>query len=271
MGVLRINGRRLAFEEYGQGVPILLLHGLGNSKQDWEFQIPALKAAGYRLIVPDLPGFGASDRLGQFTIAALAADMRSLLGHCGVADAHLLGYSMGGAVAFQLAVEEPARWRSLAVLCSVPSFRPLTWQHRKEYLMRRSTARVIGMQRLAEIVSERLFGHMPKLRAKMLPRYAANDQKVYLALLAALAHWDVRGRLSAVRCPVRLWLAAQDYFSPADVREAMAALPQAEVVMIPDSRHGLPMEKPGEINPRLMRFFAAADAACQHDITEQVP
>ncbi len=259
---LLVRGVTLHYEDEGRGEPVLLLHGLGNSGRDWEFQLPALLAAGYRVIRPDLLGFGRSGRPEEgFGPSEMAADMRTLLQSLGVTGAHLVGYSMGGAVAYQLAVEEPERWASLGIINSVPSFVPQRLHDHWQFLMRHVLSRVLGMQKMAEMLTQRLFPARPDLVERMLPRYADNDPTVYGHVLAALSGWDVRAQLSRICCPVLVMAAEQDYFRLQDVQESLALLPDGELQVVPDTRHGLPMEQPDIVSQALLRLFSRSSRA----------
>ncbi|PYD07085.1 3-oxoadipate enol-lactonase, partial [Pseudomonas savastanoi pv. glycinea] len=97
----------LHYEEYGQGEPVLLLHGLGSSCQDWEYQIPVL-ASHYRVIVMDMRGHGRSDKPHErYSIKAMSNDVEALIEHLRLGPVHLVGLSMGGMIGFQLAVDQP--------------------------------------------------------------------------------------------------------------------------------------------------------------------
>jgi 3-oxoadipate enol-lactonase len=104
------------FIEFGEGRPILLLHGISNSGRAWGPQIPALVAAGYRVIVPDHAGHGASAKLSApVGVGDLADDVESLLEHLGIETLDLVGLSLGGMVALELALRHPARIGRLVV------------------------------------------------------------------------------------------------------------------------------------------------------------
>lgn len=78
----------LHYEEYGLGEPVLLLHGLGSSCQDWEYQIPAL-ARQYRVIVMDMRGHGRSDKpYGRYSIQAMSNDVEALIEHLHLGPVH---------------------------------------------------------------------------------------------------------------------------------------------------------------------------------------
>src|SRR5262249_22775631 len=95
---------------------IVLLHGLGSSSADWRLQRAAL-GARYRLIVPDLRGHGRSPRgRGGLGAGAMAADLAALLDDLEAPPAHVVGLSLGGCVALALALDQPARVRSLTLV-----------------------------------------------------------------------------------------------------------------------------------------------------------
>lgn len=257
MPTCEIRGFPLHFVDEGQGPVVLLLHGLGNSGRDWEFQSPALLDAGYRVVRPDFFGFGRSGQPPQgYGPVAMASDVRALLEHLRIDCAHLVGYSMGGAVAYQMAVDEPQRWSSLAIISSVPCFVPQRLYDHWQFWLRHVLSRVLGMQHMAQRVTESLFGHRPELAAIMLPRYADNDVEVYRKVLAALAGWDIRSQLGRIACPVLIIAAEEDYFRLEDIESAMQGLPASKLLIVPGTRHGLPMERPEAVTQALLRFFS---------------
>nr|WP_318764193.1 alpha/beta hydrolase [Aminobacter niigataensis] len=103
------NGIRLAYVEMGEagGTPVLLLHGFTDSARSWSLIAPHL-AGGFRLIAPDLRGHGRSDRPeGCYTIPEMAHDVRLFLAEIGIANAHVVGHSLGGRLAQALAERWP--------------------------------------------------------------------------------------------------------------------------------------------------------------------
>lgn len=103
----------------GEGAPIVLLHGFGADLNNWLFNLDALSAAG-PVIVIDLPGHGASDKdVGDGSLPRLAADVGRALEALGVDRAHLVGHSLGAAVAMRLALDRPGLARSLTLISPV--------------------------------------------------------------------------------------------------------------------------------------------------------
>ena len=95
MAYFEHEGCTLHYEEYGQGEPLVLLHGLGSSCQDWELQVPTL-SRNYRVILMDIRGHGRSDKPGDgYQIATFSADLLALLEHLHTGPVHFVGLSMG--------------------------------------------------------------------------------------------------------------------------------------------------------------------------------
>ena len=117
----RVEANGLAFRvvEQGDGTPVVLLHGFPDSADVWRNQMPALAAAGFRAIAPDLRGFGESDRpegVDQYAIALLVGDVLALMDACDVQRAHVVGHDWGAFLAWVVAALAPDRVDRLAVL-----------------------------------------------------------------------------------------------------------------------------------------------------------
>lgn len=114
-----VGGRRLHVVDVGEGPPVLLLHGFLHASWTWRRTIAAL-ARTHRVIAPDLPGAGWSDRGGDLGLEALTGAIRDLQDGLGVGPFELaVGNSLGGAVLLRLLLEEPARARRLALVSSL--------------------------------------------------------------------------------------------------------------------------------------------------------
>lgn len=256
MGVCRLNGARLYFQTSGAGLPLLLLHGLGSSSEDWEYQLPEF-SRHFQVIAPDFRGFGGSSRQGPYGVESFADDAWKLLDHLKVDRFHLLGYSMGGAVAMQMALDRPDRIGGLVLSNTLPSFRPDTLAKRMMLSSRLFMMSLLGPRRLSEAVALKLFPRPDQavLRARIARRRASNDKAAYLGSLRALVHWSVRERLRELNRPVLVLAAEQDYFPRADVEAFAAALPQSTLEIIPGARHGMPLGAPGPYNRVVLDYL----------------
>jgi pimeloyl-ACP methyl ester carboxylesterase len=135
------SGVGIEYEVTGEGRPVVLLHGFPDSGRLWRHQVGALADAGFKVIVPDMRGYGASDKPGDvesYNILFLLADVGAVLDHAGVERAHVVGHDWGAAVAWALAAVAPERVDHLATLAvGHPStFRARGYeQHEKSWYM----------------------------------------------------------------------------------------------------------------------------------------
>ena len=113
---IEVDGVGLEVSSVGTGPAVLLLHGFPDTHELWRHQVPALHAAGFRTIAPDLRGFGASDKPGSYGVGAHVGDMVGLLDRLEVSVAHVVGHDWGAGIGWVLAALAPDRVRSLAAL-----------------------------------------------------------------------------------------------------------------------------------------------------------
>ncbi|WP_260929423.1 alpha/beta fold hydrolase [Novosphingobium sp. 9] len=131
MAFYTVQARTNYYVDIGEGRPVLLLHGISNSGRAWAPQVPDLKAAGYRAIVPDHAGHGASGAVtAPFGVQELANDVEALIAHLGLDEFDVVGLSLGGMVALELALRHPERIGRLIVANSfertaTPQFKAL--------------------------------------------------------------------------------------------------------------------------------------------------
>jgi pimeloyl-ACP methyl ester carboxylesterase len=119
---VQVNGIELYVEDSGSGTPVVLLHGWPDSGRLWRHQVPALQDAGLRTVVPDLRGFGRSDKpqeVEAYAPPVVVADVIGLLDALGIERAHVVGHDWGAFVAWMVAALAPERVDRLVVL-SVP-------------------------------------------------------------------------------------------------------------------------------------------------------
>ena len=268
MPTLQVNDATLHYEEAGRGEAVLLLHGLGSSAADWAPQMEVLKSR-YRVIALDVRGSGESRDLkhpgGPFSVSQFAADATALLRHLAAMPAHVVGLSMGGMIAFQIAVDFPDAVRSMVIVNSGPALVPRTLQERRAFTMRRIISRVWGPKGMGKMLAKRLFPHPDhgEKRRLFVENMARNDKRAYIASQEALIGWSVLDRIGDITAPVLVVASDQDY-TPVAVKEAYARrMKRAEVVVVSDARHALPLEFPEKLNPILATFLDRHSAAVE--------
>jgi 3-oxoadipate enol-lactonase len=257
MPTLQLHDIRLYYEIAGQGDPVVFIHGLGSSARDWEYQVPFF-APRYRVVVFDVRGHGRSDKPpGPYSVPLFAQDAAALIRALEAAPAHVVGISMGGMIALQLAVDEPALVRSLVVVNSGPELVVRTFRERLMILQRFLIVRLLGMRKMGEVLSQRLFPRPDQapLRQMFVERWAENDPRAYREAMRALVGWSVADRLGDIRCPTLVIASDQDY-TPVSAKEAyVARMPNARLVVIPDAHHAVTVERPEEFNQVLLDFL----------------
>jgi pimeloyl-ACP methyl ester carboxylesterase len=254
---LRANDLNLYFEASGTGEPLVFLHGLGSSTRDWERQV-AFFSGGYQVVTFDNRGHGRTDKpRGPYSIPLFARDAAAFLRAVGVVPAHIVGLSMGGMTAFQLAVDEPDLVKSLTIVNSGPALILTSIRERWAFFLRRLVVRFLGMRKMGTILADMLLPEPDQkdLHDTLIARWAENDRRAYLASLKALSGWSVAERIGEIRCPVLVVAADQDY-TPVSLKEAYARqIPGAEVALIRNSRHLTPIDQAEAFNEVLLGFL----------------
>lgn len=269
MAFFEHDGCSLHYEAYGeeqgegkgQRSPLLLVHGLGSSCEDWEYQIPALSTR-YRVIAVDVRGHGRSDKPRErYSIPAFAADIEALIEHLQLGPVHLVGLSMGGMIGFQLAVEQPHLLKSLCIVNSAPQVKVKGANDVLQWAKRWGLGRLLSMSTIGKGLGQNLFPkpEQADLRRKIAERWGRNDKRAYLASFDAIVGWGVQERLSRISCPTLIISADRDY-TPVTLKEDYVRLIQgARLVVIKDSRHATPLDQPDEFNRTLLEFADAAE------------
>lgn len=251
------------YEKRGQGEPVLLIHGLGSSTEDWEPQVKALERQ-FTVITYDVRGHGQTAKPGgRYSVPQFAADAARLLVHLGLGPVDVMGLSMGGMIAFQLAVDHPELVRSLIIVNSGPEMVLRTWREKAVILQRKLIVRVMGMRKMGEVLADRLLPAPEHARRREVfaERWARNDKGAYLRALSSLVGWSVMARLPQIQCPVLVVTADQDYTPVAWKQTFTNQMPNASLAVIPNSRHLMPIEKPEAFHAVLLPFLSGVAAA----------
>lgn len=241
----------------GTGPVVVLLHGLGSHAEDWQPQLAAL-ASSYRIIAPDLRGHGDSaSPPGPWCMADFADDVLHLLGTLELVAYHLVGFSLGGMVAFELAQREPARLLSLTLINSGPPQQPRPWFLIWTYWQRVVVIRTLGLKRLGPLIGKRLFPREDQadLRGRFTAQLARMSRPAYLASLNAIYRWRCAIDYTALSMPTLVISADQDYTPVAVKRAYCRRLPRARLVVVADSRHATPLDQAAQVNALLREHF----------------
>ena len=243
---VKVFGHELYYEVHGpaQGTPVVLLHhGLGSTVA-WKHQVPVLVEAGFRVVVYDRWGYGASSPRPRLDVPHFTqdiADLAALLDALGIAQTLLVGHSDGGNVALGFAATYPQRTLAVVAVAAHIYLEPTMPP---------------GIAQIA-----RRYRTDPGFRAALDRMHDGRGEQVFHLWHNAwtqpyLAQWDARPRVRMVTCPVLVVQgAADEHAPPQPARDLAAALPNARLVRVPGGRHMLPQEKPETFNALLLDFL----------------
>lgn len=242
----------LPVRESGSGEPLLLLHGLGTTGEEFTL-LSVMLNREFRVIVPDLRGHGRSAHLpGPYTAEAMAADLAPTLDALGIATAHVLGHSHGGAAAQVFARQNPERVQSLLLVATYTRQR-LTWWERFVGQLAPPAVTLLGTRRLAWFVhrlrpaggGRKLAPQAAALRSATL---AVNDSGQLASALRAARSFDSRDWLEMLQVPTLIIMGRQDYVVlPQQARLLAAGIPSAHLRELDDGGHELPLSHSAEL------------------------
>jgi len=245
---------QLYFEEYGHGIPVVLIHGFPFDHTIWFPLVPLLKERA-RLILPDLRGFGKSPATrGVYDMGLLADDIKDMLDSLNIKQAVLAGHSMGGYVSLAFARCYPERLLGLALVASQAAAD--TPERRQGRLQTAGEVERRGVKSLAKTMPEKLTANpalVDLLRQLILQ---ADPQGVAGTLRGMANREDMTRRLSEINVPTVIIAGAQDSLIPVEKsREMEQLLPRGWLVEVPNAGHMPMMETPEMVAEALHRLI----------------
>jgi 3-oxoadipate enol-lactonase len=259
-----VEGLSMYYELTGDGPPVVFVSGITGDHSGWKpFQVPALNAAGWRCLVFDNRDVGQTgdSPLASYAISQFALDTFGLLDRIGLESVHLVGYSMGGMIAQEIALTRPERLRSLTLMCSAARpdayFRQLleTLSAAKRELDAEDFLKTLGLR----IFSYRFYEN-PKAVRTWLDRVLANPhaQSVegFLRQARAVLGHDTTRRLSQISVPTHVISGEEDIMLPPRFSRALAeGIPGAKLTVITGGGHALHVEQPEAFNRAVLGFI----------------
>jgi pimeloyl-ACP methyl ester carboxylesterase len=270
--IIESEGCRLSYHVAGSGPPIIFIQGVGVHGLAWTPQIDELRSR-FTCLCFDNRGMGLSQPPAvPISVEQMAADALALMRHQGWDSAHLIGHSLGGPIALQLAFSEPRRVRSLSLLCTIArgaDATRLTWQMLSIGLRSRIGPRTARRRAFLEIVmppGSVIDGNADRLAAQLAPLFGhdlADQPPIAMQQLGALRKFDATARLpQLVGIPTLVMSAAHDPIAPPRFGRALAAaIPGAQYVQFDDAAHGLPIQHALRVNRLLREHVEAVEAS----------
>jgi pimeloyl-ACP methyl ester carboxylesterase len=247
MPLIQLNNISIYYEITGSGEPLLFLHALGSAGADWSLQVPYFSKR-YQVITVDLRGHGKSTHEAEsYKIVELAKDMVLLLDTLGIKWCHVVGLSLGSFVAFELALDSPQKIKSLTLVGTCPRVSDIG---RFYLLFRMLILTLCPMSLVAKVVAWSCFPGKKnrEKRQACMNRIASNDKQTYKKVYSEILKFDVKHRLNELQCPVLIIVGAKDSVTtPAHAKELQPLL-HAEIEIIPDAGHVVPIDSPLAFN-----------------------
>jgi pimeloyl-ACP methyl ester carboxylesterase len=268
---VELPGAEVNYVEIGEGSPILFIHGISGCWQNWLENLPEF-AAGHRLIALDLPGFGASPKpTWKIEMAAYGRLLNDFCEKLGVEGATVVGNSMGGLLAVELATAAPARCERLVLVSAAGIIN--TWQPQA-----RATAtawawqtfgpqfairgrEIVSRPRLRELVFRPFVRYPNRLREDLLLEQIVNGLKRangFGDALHSLILHDSRERLSAIEVPTLIVWGLSDRVVPAAAAASYhRRIPHSRLEIFERTGHVPQLERPLRFNRLLAEFITS--------------
>ena len=240
------------------GPPVLCLHGIGGDRTSFADQLGQL--GGRRVIAWDMPGYGGSDPLMQMDFAALSRAVVALLDALGIATVHLVGQSIGGMIAQEVAIRSSDRVASLGLIATTPAFGGRDDSFRQAFVAARlgpldagADMATLAQQAIPAIIGPAASAEMRQLAIAAMGRI---DETAFRQVVSCLVTFNRRADQHRISQPCCLIAGSHDTNSPARVMAKMAdGLANATFHIVDQAGHLVNSESPAMVNEILTAFF----------------
>jgi pimeloyl-ACP methyl ester carboxylesterase len=259
---IKANGIYINYEVKGEGKNLFLIHTVGDNLNIWYNQVPVLSKS-YRVITYDMRGFGKTDSPnGEYTIALMAEDAYNLLKAIDVEETYVLGHSLGGRIALELAIKNPEMVKALIFANSSPALTPPTdgspslLQETVEQI-RKGDIKTIAEMSASMFVSQRFQSHNPEefdkyVKIKLQNKADGFDRITRATLLTPQVPPD----LSKIKCPLLLIRGEYDRTEfKIGAKNIHQAVTNSKLVTLPTG-HTAAVELPDKFNSAVLAFLS---------------
>ena len=258
---ISIHDINLAYDDMGKGPAVLLIHGFPLNRQMWQPQLQPLADAGYRVIAPDLRGFGASDApAGGYSMEGFADDIIALMDALQIERAVIGGMSMGGYILMNLLERYPDRVRAACFIATRSNADDEAGRERRKAMA--DEAERLGANPIIKIFAELLFAaetshNCPELIARVSSwMRETNPKGLAGGLFAMRDRKDYTPLLSSFRHPSLVIAGAEDRAAPAEAAQALiSGLVDCQSRVIERAGHMVNMEQPEAFNETMIKFL----------------
>ena len=275
MSIAKINDVKINYQTFGDGIPLLLISGMGIDYRTWMYQIPFFEKY-FKVIAFDNRGIGKStDVQGLYGIEMMADDAAGLLKHLKISKAHIVGSSMGGMIAQELAIKHPKLVDKL-VLCStsasphnnikhvfVDGIQDVMGRKKVEEILEldynRPILKKVFNHLVQQLYSERFIVENKKFIEETIREFASNTlylETLFKQLHAVRSHNTV-DRLLNIKSETLIITGTNDSLLPVECSELLTEkIPKSKLVKIENALHGFHLEKADEFNEIVLEFLS---------------
>jgi 3-oxoadipate enol-lactonase len=262
MPQLTINNQKINYAEAGHGLPLVLVHGFPLDNRIWQSQLAALSDK-YRVITPDLPGFGQSQPPPKqpFTMESLADTLHAFLTQLKAIPCALAGLSMGGYMSFAYERKYPTTLKALILVdtkaeADTPDGK--TGRNKMIETVRTSGPPAIAAAMLPKMLTPQSIQSRPQLVAQATSiMESCPAQTIEYALSAMRDRSDYRDCLPSVAEPTLIIVGDSDAITPPAVAESMnKSIPHSKLTLIKGAGHLSTMEQPEQVNQAMRQFLS---------------
>jgi pimeloyl-ACP methyl ester carboxylesterase len=262
----KVGDIKIYYEVHGYGEPLVMISGCGADVSAWANQVPALSMK-YHVITFDNRGTGRSDKPDiPYTMQMMAADVAGLLDSIGIGSAHILGYSMGGGIAQEFAINYPERTLTLILSCASPAGNPnvilpepkiMSLMFDFETINRLTPLEWTG-KLLGCMCSQEFLDRHPHLADEVVARQSKYPTPPHSIMrqVEAMLSAHTYDRLSKIKSPTLVLGGTVDRVTPCDNLRLLASkIPNSELVILENLGHGMFIEGAEQTNGAILRFL----------------
>lgn len=278
MPTVRVNDINLYYDTHGEGIPLVLIMGLRRNLEWWYCQIPSLSKV-FKVIVFDNRGAGRSDKPEmEYSIPFFADDTAGLMEALGIRSAHVLGISMGGYIAQELALKYPDKVKSLILGCTGCGGRravPMSEERMIKFMANKDLSPEEILRKDMDIYfSDRFIeAHPEKVRefVNISLRYYQPKEAFFRQFEACRRH-DTADRLGGIKAPVLVLTGDDDPLVPPNNSLILKELiPYSTLSVFPHRRHCFFIEEAERFNREAVEFITSVEAQAQQIRIKDVP
>ena len=262
MPVVTIDNINMYYEVHGDGEPLVLIQGLSLDSSSWINQVPVLSQK-YQVIVFDNRGVGQTDASDSpYSTEMMADDTVALLKVLSVTDAHILGFSMGGMIAQQVAIKYPQMVKSLILVATSAKF-PARAKHLTRLWLQMMEEEISLELRIRNaflwVFTDQFFENEEQVSAAVnfaLNQLYPQPLHGFAGQVAALLKHDTHNQISQISVPTLVLVGKEEILIPVNFSQELAAnIPNAELVVSERAGHNYWMETPDSFNQAVMQFL----------------